>query len=444
MRFMVSGSMIHLPQLPRQRFSCHSCTYCCREPILHLIPADRRRIDQQDWVKRLPAAPYVRLGQHWVLNQLPGQGCIFLQADGRCRIHAEYGAAEKPLGCQLFPFVLWPAESGWRVGLRYDCPTVTLSRGAELSAHASDLRRLAEQLPALRNTRPIRLANGRIASELEQQALIQQVDRWLANELRSPDERVRGFILLVQLLSDAKYDRLEDERFVELLEILIAALPEELAVAPAIAPVTRRMEVLLRQQLFAHLEALRFAEARRGWVGKLSRMLSQFRRGRQFTRLGIDEFTESSATHGATGFSPREAEIPQLVPGHPTISFRALYRIQQADQDRAEIGELLIRYLRAQLLSHAFYGPAYYDWPMITGLQALAARLKVWGWLARYLAAADQQSEIHLTHAQRAIQYIARAAGISPALGSRTERWRLEYFRLHQAGAMLWNRYHLL
>jgi len=43
--------------------------------------------------------------------------CPFLAADGKCGIHARYGAEAKPLVCRQFPYVLLDTESGPRAGV---------------------------------------------------------------------------------------------------------------------------------------------------------------------------------------------------------------------------------------------------------------------------------------------------------------------------------------
>ncbi len=55
--------------------------------------------------------------------------------------------------------------------------------------------------------------------------------------------------------------------------------------------------------------------------------------------------------------------------------------------------------------------------------------MAVWGFLARYCAAAEDKTEIDLDCTIRSIGIIARAAGISKALGGRTERMRLSYLQ---------------
>ena len=51
--------------------------------------------------------------------------CVFLNEQGKCRIHAKFGGPAKPLACQVYPFTLNPAGDHWQVGIRFACPSVT-------------------------------------------------------------------------------------------------------------------------------------------------------------------------------------------------------------------------------------------------------------------------------------------------------------------------------
>ena len=43
------------------------------------------------------------------LGHLADGACVFLDPAGRCRIHAKFGEAAKPLACRLYPLVIHPA-----------------------------------------------------------------------------------------------------------------------------------------------------------------------------------------------------------------------------------------------------------------------------------------------------------------------------------------------
>jgi lysine-N-methylase len=68
-------------------------------------------------------------------------------SNGRCRIHEQFGAAAKPLGCRVFPFQISATFAGEAsvVG-RFDCPTVRQNLGELHKNQLSDLRQYTQQM----------------------------------------------------------------------------------------------------------------------------------------------------------------------------------------------------------------------------------------------------------------------------------------------------------
>jgi len=136
-----------MPSLPNQGWSCHSCTRCCRTLVGHLTPAERARIDEQNWREELQVPPYVKLGKSWALNKHPDGACVFLGDDGLCLIHARYGEAAKPLACRIYPFSVRPVPYSWRASLRFCCPSVQRSQGRPIADYRMWLTELVRELP---------------------------------------------------------------------------------------------------------------------------------------------------------------------------------------------------------------------------------------------------------------------------------------------------------
>ena len=414
---------ILVPNLPQQRFRCHGCTNCCRDIVVHLTSDDRRKIDEQGWADRLDVPPYVRLGRGWVLSQTTDNRCIFLMPDGKCRIHAEFSASAKPLGCQLFPFVLLPAGGAWQLSTRFDCPSVAASKGDPITTHLPELKRLAAELPGTDHRAwAIKIRKGRPASESEVQHLVAALDRRLSGATHSLSRRLRELRHVADMLASLNIQRVREERFVQLVDLLFGALDSEVADS-AHPPPTPRQHKLLRQQVFTHCQAITVTEALGGWRVKTARMISQFFRSRRFTALG--------------GAAPPSIVTAKIIP------FADIDSVLPAKRQAAGVEELVIRYLRGQVLSRSFFGPQFYGWDIVTGLRALLSRMAVWGFLARYCAAAEGKTEIDLDCAIRAVGIIARAAGISKALGGRTERMRLSYLQSNHGFERLLHAYPL-
>ena len=137
-----------------QNWDCHGCGECCREYEVHVTEAERQRILAQGWDKdpAIGNVPlFVAVGpwwrRKWRLNtRASDDGCIFLNEQGRCRIHAKFGGPAKPLACRVYPFTLTPAGDHWRVGIRFACPSVTDNLGRPVSDHRDDLRAYGQGL----------------------------------------------------------------------------------------------------------------------------------------------------------------------------------------------------------------------------------------------------------------------------------------------------------
>src|SRR5262245_10861890 len=141
-----------LQVLPDERFSCHSCTNCCRNWHVELISGEAGRIEQLKWPAGDALANQKALLAHagkTFLSHRPDGSCIFLNlSNGRCRIHEQFGASAKPLGCRLFPFQVQPTFSGDATIIgRYDCPTIRRNEG---SPHADELPALRQLVSAMR------------------------------------------------------------------------------------------------------------------------------------------------------------------------------------------------------------------------------------------------------------------------------------------------------
>ena len=84
---------IEIPDL--QNWSCHGCTDCCRGGLLiTLTPADKQRIEQQNWTPADgvdPEAMIVAEGAGFRLGHQGDGACVFLDPSGRCQAYLPYG-----------------------------------------------------------------------------------------------------------------------------------------------------------------------------------------------------------------------------------------------------------------------------------------------------------------------------------------------------------------
>ena len=92
----VALPILVLPVAP-QRYSCHGCGNCCRDFTVQLSERDLAKLREQRWEERLGEPVTTEFRGRTYLRQRDDGACVFLMDDGLCRIHREFGFAEKPV-----------------------------------------------------------------------------------------------------------------------------------------------------------------------------------------------------------------------------------------------------------------------------------------------------------------------------------------------------------
>ena len=126
-----AGVLMPLPvrSLPVvQKWSCHGCSDCCRTYHVRVTDTERERIAKMDFLDHPGMAGvepivYDKKVKGYRLNHRADGACVLLDPDNKCRIHAKFGRAGKPIACRIYPFMLVPVGDHWRVGLRFACPS---------------------------------------------------------------------------------------------------------------------------------------------------------------------------------------------------------------------------------------------------------------------------------------------------------------------------------
>src|SRR4051794_37822823 len=123
-----------LQVLADERFSCRSCTSCCRSWFVELMPGEEEGIVGLRWPAGDAlegARPILKHGGKTLLARRGDGACLFLnEKNGLCRIHEEFGEEAKPLGCRVFPYQIAPTFKGEATVIgRFDCPTVRKNEG---------------------------------------------------------------------------------------------------------------------------------------------------------------------------------------------------------------------------------------------------------------------------------------------------------------------------
>jgi lysine-N-methylase len=404
---MVKTLPVLLPVIDGQRWSCHSCGLCCRTLVGHLTDEERTRLDEQGWAQQLGVAPYVKIGRGWALNKQPDGACVFLDEQNRCKIHAKFGEADKPLACRIFPFSVRPVRGAWQASLRFDCPSTTASKGQTIAGHRGWLSELVRQLDhdesAEDDTADFHRGVHATAEELR--TLTARLSRWLSNGERPMTDRLIGATRLTATLYGANLRKVRGPRFAELLDLLLDALPRDCATRPE--PPTARQQAMLRQYAFAHAEHVSLAEMRSGLGGRWAKRWQQLHSAKQFLR--------------------GEGIVPNL-PGFDTqVTFESVEAVGPAVERREEIADLVRRYLSARIEGRTVYGGGFYGWSVFAGLGAMWLSTAAAGWLARYHAAVERRTSISFQDYALALGIVDRAATRLPALGTMTEKARVSY-----------------
>jgi len=350
--------------LPDAKFSCGSCSNCCRHWHVELSADDVGRIEALAWPVGDPlagASPFFRHGGRTFLAHRADGDCVYLNAaNGLCRIHEQFGAEAKPLGCRLYPFQIVPTfDNEVTVTARFDCPTVRRNDGAP---HGDAVRELTRYAGQMRLPEPFdertRSSFGR-----EQIEAACEFAGTLMSAFPANDRRALFLALLCDWLQErlaggaGDFDRSDlAKAFAELKARVEAAASE----APSRLGLIGR--VAFRTLLGMYLR--RDEDVLNGQAGRVRRLLAMI----SFV-LGIGSFKALGVTH-------------------PPGSLRAARRFSPGPAARdPNFFELHWRMIRTKLESLQFMGAANRGHDFLSGLRSLAMLYPLVLAAAKYRAA---------------------------------------------------------
>lgn len=368
-----------------QNWDCHGCSDCCRTYAVPLSDEERQRIEGQGWANE-PGFSGVELFTtvkgNTSLAHRPGGGCVFLNEDGRCRIHAKFGSAAKPLACRAYPFVLVPGGDHWRVGLRFTCPSVAENKGRPMGVHANDAAAYGAELEP--RGRPAELPPPELqAGQSVSWSDLHRFTKAIGDIVSTPDvpmeHKLRHVLKLSRTLRKLHFDKVTGQRLSELLEVLTEATAEEVETNANVPPPGWVGRTVFRQLAAIHtrvdLGPNRGTMTESGWFG---RMFAGYR----FAWGG--------------GAMPR---VNGLLPDG--IRFEDAER--PAGPLPAESEELFARYFRVKLDSLQFAGAINFHLPYWPGLDSLVLIFPMTLWLGRLLTTPDRPRPIAIREALRIV-----------------------------------------
>lgn len=389
-------------QLPTiQNWSCHNCSGCCRQHLIEISEEERQRILDQKWTAKdgVPEGKAVvphgsgLFKKSWRLAHGSDGGCVFLNDDGLCRIHAKFGEAAKPLACRIYPYALHPAGKKVTVSLRFSCPSVVANVGKPVSENRDELKKI-ERLVVPENANKVPPPRISKNEQLDWPDTLKIVNA--LHELVTQDdevgviERLYRALFVVGLVDQAQFELIRGARMGDFLEIISeAALLEELP-QPAQPVGVMQMQFRLLVAHYARKDTVADLDA--GFAGRwrLFRAATKFASGRGTAVPLQDCFQE--------------------------VSFETME--QPFGDFPDEFDEILTRYLSVKLQGMHFCGPAYYDIPLVEGFRSLALVISAMCWIAKWLAASDGRSTWTTEDLSKAMAIADHHHGYSPIFGS--------------------------
>lgn len=394
-----------------QNWSCHNCSGCCRQHQIEVTPEERERIEKQNWTAKddLPEGQplFQTVGPFWdrrqALAHRPDGGCVFLNDEGLCRIHAKFGEAAKPLACRIYPYALHPSGKWVTVSLRFSCPSVVANLGKPLSGNESELKKIASLVVPdnAREMDPPRVNAREKVSWPDFSQFVSALDRTLAVSETSVCEKLCQALGWLKLVETARFEKVQGGRLKEFLQLIqeaTAAERESKADSDLQEPSkTGRLHFRLLTAQYARKDTA--AEVASGWSGRWRLLKAALR------------FTRGKGT------------VPPLQGAFREVLFADVESFSRQLPPEAE--EIFMRYFRVKIQGLHFCGPAYYHVPLVEGFRSLTLMYPVVIWLARWLAVGDKRNHLTKEDISQALAIADHHHGYSPALDTRTARNRV-------------------
>jgi lysine-N-methylase len=384
-----------------QNWSCHGCSDCCRGQLLIVLSAEeKQRIEQQNWtaVEGVDSSKMIVAGlNHYRLGHQADGACVFLDPAGRCRIHAKFGEAAKPLACRLYPLVIHPAGKKLLVGLRFSCPSAAANKGKPMAEQGAEIQKLArlvvpedfEKFPPP----PVASTPG-----LDWPDFL-RFTHWLDQTLAA--ENVPVTLKLLRALhwlggvERASLDQITGESADEILAALAQSAAEKMTALPAdLEKPSAFGRLFLRLLVLEHARTVTVMDQDLRSTHRWKILAAAFRLAR------------------ASG------ETPALREGLKRVKFADIEKKFGPLSPGSEA--LLTRYFRVKVQSLHFCSKAFHDRPLIEGFRNLALMYPIVIWLARWLAVSDGRTELADADMVKAVSLADYQYSYSPYLGWRT------------------------
>ncbi len=387
-----------------QRYDCTGCGDCCRGRFAVIVTAeDRARIVEQGWsadALGLTGALFTPKGGDFQLAHRADGACVFLSEDNRCRIHARFGEAAKPLACRLYPFTFAALGGQVRVDVRFDCPATAANLGRPLASHRPELLPLMKQaVPPDAPASPVpAFCDGVQLSWKALARVTEAFERVLLDVSLDITRRVAACVQLADILRHPRMAGLEGRALDDLLDEAVSVVQQDAAddegarVPPAAA---ERLTFRQLAGLYGRLDTV----GERAHLGQRLRVSLRMLAGRGHT--------------------------PPIRPGFPAVPFAAIDAFCGVPIGDAAL--TLERYLHTHLSAMGFFGRSFYGRSYLDGLSALLLTYPLANWYARALAVHEGLTALNASCVQRALMIVDHQHGTTPLLNVPSERARIRF-----------------
>lgn len=383
-----------------QNWSCHNCGGCCRQHAIEVTEEERQRILAQGWTTNdgTPSgnAVFERLGglpwpkRYQLAHQADG-ACVFLDEHGLCRIHAKFGEDAKPLACRIYPYAFHPAGKKVTISLRFSCPSVVANRGRTMGQNAEELKQLARAVvpEGYERTPPPALSANERLDWPDFLRVVDAIGATLAGTDVPMPIKLQRALFWLNLVEQSRFDKINGARLTEFLDIIRQAANDEVRPNADTPTPLGRMQFRLLTAQYARKDIAPDLSA--GWRGrwKLFRAATRFARG--------------------------AGNVPPLQSVFREVPFESL---EPPFGFPAESEELWTRYFRVKVAGIHFCGPAYYGVPLVEGFRSLALIFPATMWIARWLAASQNRTQLTHEDLSQALAISDHHHGYSPIFGS--------------------------
>ncbi len=375
---------MQLHVLQDERFSCRSCTDCCRRWYVELFEGEEEHVAALPWPADDPLHGVKGVFHHGgkaYLAHRPDGACVFLnEANGLCRIHEQFGVEAKCLACRMYPFQITPTFRGEAsISARYDCPTVRRNVGDPHADALPLLRRYTDKFP---NPQGFDDAT-RCHLNREQITAVAEFLGTLMGGFAQNDQKAMFIVYLADVLSLTAADQIDRSA----LAGIFGSLKLQIESAAA-GPVTR--PGLIHRLAFRTLLALHLRrdedilDRRASRIGRLLAMAVFVPGFGSFRGLGLH---------------------------HPAGPLRRSGLFKSSPPPSTEAFALLWRLVRNKLDTFSFMGGANGQRDFVTGLRSLALLYPLVLAAARHSAASRNSPAIEAPDVNYAVAAIEHSFG---------------------------------